>query len=74
MEEEDLEEEKKPLIEDLEKGLQAPKYSTIYTYTTDYSEFLENPNPKRIKKKLPSKLSIEFKVPRMENMSEVNQL
>lgn len=38
MEEEDLEDIKKPfIVEDLEKGLQTPKYTSIYTYTTDYS-------------------------------------
>lgn len=55
------------MIEELEKGLQAPKYTSIYTYTTDYSEFLDDPNPnkKRKMRKLPSKMSVEFKVPRI---------
>lgn len=68
MEEEDLEDIKKPfIIEDLEKGLQTPKYTSIYTYTTDYSQFIDDPNPnsKRKARKLPSKMSLQFKVPRI---------
>lgn len=40
----------------MEKGVQQPKYSTIYTYPVDYSEFIDGPYA--AKKKVPSAFNI----------------
>lgn len=53
----------------MEQGVQRPKYSTIYTYPVDYSEFIDSPLNK--KNKTPKSFNIEFKIPRVESMEEV---
>lgn len=60
--------EKKQLVEDLEKGIHAPKFTSIYTYVTDYSDFIDGPAAKKTRT-LPSTFTVEFKVPKMENIS-----
>jgi hypothetical protein len=61
------------LVEEMEKGIQTPKFSSIYTYKTDYSEFIDDPAT-RAPPKLPSLFTVEFKVPRMENIAEASTL
>ena len=57
------------MVVDMEEGVQRPKYSTIFTYPVDYSEFIEG--PVALKKKTPSAFNIQFKIPRVESMEEV---
>lgn len=49
--------EKKKLVEDLETGIQAPKFTSIYTYITDYSEFIDGPGAKK-SRRLPSSFTV----------------
>lgn len=55
------------MVQDLDSGIQQPKYSSIYTYPVDYSEFLQDPSHMTAKK-IPSHFTIEFKLPRVEGM------
>lgn len=55
---------------DLSEGVQRPKYSTIFTYPVDYSEFMENP-AMNTRRKVPSAFNIEFSIPRVESISEI---
>lgn len=41
----------------METGVQRPKYSTIFTYPIDYSEYIENDALKK-RKKIPSAFNI----------------
>jgi hypothetical protein len=62
------------MITELDKGPQRPKYSSIYSYPIDYTEYMEDPNignGRNRQRKLPTTFNIEFKVPRIENISEM---
>lgn len=48
----------------MSEGVQRPKYSTIFTYPIDYSEFMDNPAINN-RKKIPSVFNIEFSIPRV---------
>ena len=52
------------LVQDLEEGIQQPKYSSIYTYPIDYSEYLQDSSYNKASK-VPSHFTIEFKLPRV---------
>jgi hypothetical protein len=68
-EEEEKEEEldeKSKLVDDLEQGVQRPKYTTIYTYPIDYSDYIDSPYTKR--RTIPTVFNIEFAIPRVESM------
>ena len=59
---------------DLDKGPQRPKYSSIYTYPIDYTEYMEDPtigSRRNMPRKLPTSFNIQFKVPRVEKISEL---
>lgn len=54
------------LVVDLEEGVQRPKYTSIYTYPIDYSEFIDSPYTSR--RKIPTVFNIEFAIPRVESI------
>ncbi len=57
------------MVVDLEQGVQRPKYSTIYTYPVNYSDYIDSHLNK--KNNTPKSYNIEFKIPRVESMEEV---
>lgn len=67
---EELKEESKPA--DDSKGPARPKYQAIYSYALDYGDFIDKKVDRR--RKVPKTYALEFKLPKLENFSEIKVL
>ena len=55
---------------EVEKGVQQPKFTTIFTYPVDYSQMMQNEGMATTQP-IPTAFNVQFAVPRVESPEEV---
>ena len=55
----------------MEKGVQQPKYTTIFTYPVDYSQLVQGDNLTKTTPPVPTAFNIQFAIPRVDSAEEV---